>query len=179
MSEYVDLARAAIAAGLAGEPPSELTGPAASGTLAAPGAAFVTLTINGRLRGCIGSLAPRRPLGQDIAAHARAAAFSDPRFAPLAPDEFPAVQIEVSILSPATPLAVASRSEAEARLRPAIDGVVLTSGSHRATFLPQVWEQLPEPHLFLSQLLAKAGLEPSSWPADITLATYTVQAHTQ
>lgn len=173
MSRWTAAARAAIARELGVEGPP---GPAADGDLAAPGAAFVTLTIGGRLRGCIGSLTPRRPLGEDIAANALAAAFSDPRFPPVSPAEYGALDVEVSVLSPATRLPVASRAEAIARLRPGIDGVILTSGLHRATFLPQVWEQLPDPDAFLSHLLAKAGLAPHSWPEGTTLDVYTVSA---
>ncbi len=143
--------------------------------LAEPGAAFVTLTENGRLRGCIGSLAPRRPLGDDVAANARAAAFDDPRFPPLSRDELDRIRIEVSVLSPLTPLPVASEAEALARIRPHVDGLVLEWGRHRGTFLPQVWEDLPLPHDFLTHLKLKAGLPSDFWDDDVRLSRYHVE----
>lgn len=134
--------------------------------LAEPAATFVTLRTGKDLRGCIGSLDPRRPLGLDVASNARAAAFSDPRFAPLAASEFVAIRIEVSVLSPRTPIEAADESDAAARLRPGVDGVYLECEGRAATFLPQVWESLPEPGQFLGQLKAKAGLAPDHWSED-------------
>lgn len=183
MSELTSIAREAIAARLgtpgpgAPEPGTAREPHPGQPDLTEPGASFVTLTIGGRLRGCIGSLTARRPLGQDIAANARAAAFSDPRFPPLGAEELQSVAVEVSVLSPPVPLPVASRAEAERALAPGRDGVVLISGPHRATFLPQVWDQLPQPADFLSHLLAKAGLPPDSWPEGTRLETYTVTAY--
>jgi hypothetical protein len=142
--------------------------------LAEPGATFVTLTRGGELRGCIGSLEPHRPLGEDVRANARAAAFRDPRFPPLAAAELPRVTIEVSLLGPAVPLAVTSEAEALARLRPERDGVILEYGEARATFLPQVWEQLPDPRSFVAHLKQKAGLPPSFWSPELRLWTYEV-----
>jgi uncharacterized protein len=136
--------------------------PAASGSpaLRAPGASFVTLTQAGRLRGCIGSLEAWRPLADDVCANAVAAAFADPRFAPLAAEELPATRVEVSLLTPAEPIVFAGEDELLASLRPGVDGVILECGGRRATFLPQVWQQLPEPRQFLAQLKRKAGLAP-------------------
>jgi AmmeMemoRadiSam system protein A len=148
--------------------------------LAAPGATFITLTLGGELRGCIGSLEAQRSLGQDVWENARAAAFRDPRFPPLAKEELPRVAIEVSLLGPAVPLPARSEAEALARLRPGRDGVVLEYSGEvgrrgaSATFLPQVWEQLPEPASFLAQLKRKAGLPPSFWSPEIRLSTYEV-----
>lgn len=139
-----------------------------------PGASFVTLTLDGRLRGCLGSLAAVRPLGEDVEQNARAAALRDPRFSPLTRAEADVVEIEVSVLSPVTPLPVADRAEAAARLRPGVDGVVLTCGGRRATLLPQVWRALPDPDRFLDALLRKAGLPEGWWRDDVTLGTYTV-----
>lgn len=140
------------------------------------GACFVTLHLDGRLRGCIGSLTATRPLRDDVVENARAAAFGDPRFPPLTPTEFPRTRIEVSVLSPPVPMPVASRQEARERLTPGVDGVVLEWGGHRATFLPQVWEQLPDPETFLSHLLRKAGLPGDFWADDLRLYQYTVTA---
>ncbi len=139
-----------------------------------PGAVFVTLTRNGRLRGCIGSLEAWRPLAEDVRENALAAAFRDPRFKPLAADELPAIRVEVSLLE--APVAIHCRDEADAlaRLRPGVDGVILSAGRHRATFLPQVWEQLPEPAAFLAHLKEKAGLPASYWGPDVRLERYAV-----
>ena len=142
-----------------------------------PGASFVTLKKGGRLRGCIGSFAAQRPLLEDVRANAVAAATRDPRFAPMTPDELPAVAIEVSILSAPRPLQVSSLAEAYAALRPGVDGVNLETGAYRrATLLPQMWQQLPDPAQFLSHLWLKAGLAPGIWPEGTTLQTYTVRA---
>jgi AmmeMemoRadiSam system protein A len=139
-----------------------------------PGASFVTLTQDGALRGCIGSLTAYRPLAEDVAANARAAAFRDPRFAPLTADELARTRIEVSRLAPAQPLLCRDEAEALALLRPHVDGVILSTGRHRATFLPQVWEQLPDPAVFLAQLKQKAGLAADYWAADLRLERYAV-----
>ena len=139
------------------------------------GACFVTLTRNGTLRGCIGSLEAHRPIGDDLRGNALAAALRDPRFPPLTAAELPQIEIEVSILGEAQPLAFASEAEALAQLRPGIDGVILSAGGRRATFLPQVWEQLPEPADFLARLKQKAGLPASYWGPDVRLAVYPVQ----
>lgn len=139
-----------------------------------PGASFVTLTRNGALRGCIGSLQAQRRLLDDLRANAVAAALRDPRFAPLAPHELGAVRIGVSLLSPMEPMAVRDEADALARLRPGIDGLVFACGARRSTFLPQVWEQLAAPREFLGQLKAKAGFAPDFWSAEVRLQRYTV-----
>jgi AmmeMemoRadiSam system protein A len=140
-----------------------------------PGATFVTLTRNGELRGCIGSLEAQRALIDDVQSNARAAAFKDPRFPPLSRDELPGTRVEVSLLSPAQPMRCSSEADALAQLRPGIDGVILEHGWHRATFLPQVWEQLPEPRQFMAHLKRKAGLAADFWADDLRLATYQVE----
>ncbi|MGQ9723895.1 MAG: AmmeMemoRadiSam system protein A [Tepidimonas sp.] len=142
--------------------------------LDAPGASFVTLTQRGDLRGCIGSLRAQRSLREDVRANAVAAAFDDPRFPPLTAQEWPATEVEVSVLSAPQPLPVHSRDEALRALRPGVDGVVFHWGPYRSTFLPQVWAQLPEPDAFLRHLVAKAGLPPDFWDADVRLERYTV-----
>lgn len=144
--------------------------------LDAPGATFVTLKRDGRLRGCIGSLEARRPLREDCADRARAAALNDPRFRPLTRDEYEGLEVEVSVLSPAEPIVFTSEDDALAQLRPGIDGVLLEIGRHRATFLPQVWNQLPEPRQFLAALKRKAGLSEGFWDESICLSRYTVRA---
>lgn len=143
--------------------------------LHAPGATFVTLTQRGHLRGCIGSLSAYRPLIDDVRENACAAAFSDPRFQPVNSKEFAGLRIEVSLLTPSTPLAFRDEADALAQLRPEIDGVILRLHHHRATFLPQVWEQLPDPGVFMAHLKQKAGLPAHFWSKDIVLERYQVK----
>jgi AmmeMemoRadiSam system protein A len=166
------LARNAIAEKLGVAPAAE---PAACPELAQSGAVFVTLTKNGELRGCIGSLEARRPLRDDLTANARAAAFSDPRFDPLQAAELPGIRVEVSLLNAPQPMTYTSEADAVAQLRPNVDGVILEYGRHRGTFLPQVWEGLPEPRQFMAQLKRKAGLPPDFWSNEIKLSRYQVE----
>ncbi len=121
-------------------------------------ATFVTLNLNGNLRGCIGSLLPQRALFDDIVYNAKAAAFKDPRFPPLSQDEFKNIEIEISILTIPTPLSYKNTSDLKDKLKIGIDGVILKEGSYQATFLPSVWEQLPNFELFFAHLCQKAGL---------------------
>ena len=139
------------------------------------GAVFVTLTEGDHLRGCIGSIEAHRPLIDDLLANAYAAAFRDPRFAPMTASEWPEVQVEVSLLSPPQAISYADEADALRQLRPGIDGVILEHGWHQATFLPQVWNQLPEPALFLGQLKRKAGFSPDFWATDLCLSRYSVE----
>ena len=127
------------------------------------GASFVTLTKYGQLRGCIGSLEPRRSLVLDVRENAISAAFHDPRFPPVRPDELGVLDIEVSVLSPPQTLSYDGPDDLIARLRPGMDGVVIERGRNRATFLPQVWEKLPDPHEFLQHLCLKAGLSANAY----------------
>jgi len=139
------------------------------------GASFVTLKLDGELRGCIGTIDPRRPLGDDVAHNARAAAYQDPRFPTVTPAERIRLEIEVSVLSQREPMAVATEAEAAAQLRPGVDGVYLEYEYLRSTFLPQVWESLPDPREFLSELRRKAGLPGHFWNPGIRLSRYTVE----
>lgn len=138
------------------------------------GASFVTLTIEGRLRGCIGSIEPRRPLGEDLRHNACMAALRDPRFAALRPEELEAVRFGVSVLGPRTPLQFSTESEARAQLRPGVDGLILSCEGRRGVFLPQVWDQLPAPRDFLDQLKRKAGLPTSFWSPALKLERFEV-----
>jgi uncharacterized protein len=164
-------ARNAIAAELGAPTTPEPDDPA----LRQPGATFVTLTQDGHLRGCIGSLEANRPLDADVRANARAAAFGDPRFAPLRPSELQRTRVEVSLLSPAVPIEFTDESDAVTKLRPGVDGVILEWDGRRGTFLPQVWESLREPHLFLNLLKQKAGLPADFWAPGVRLHRYEVQ----
>lgn len=143
--------------------------------LGQPGACFVTLTRGGRLRGCIGTLEAHRTLGADLLANAVNAAMRDPRFPPVSREELAELAIEVSILSPPRPFPYDSPEDLLARLQPGVHGVILSLGGRRATFLPQVWEQLPDPHQFLEHLCHKAGLGGGCWRQGVTIQVYTVE----
>jgi len=134
-----------------------------SSRLQQDGASFVTLTRHGMLRGCIGALEAYQPLVQDVCEHAEAAALEDYRFPPVQPDEVTHLEIEISVLTPSIPFQYETTEDLEKNLRPGIDGVVLHYGARRATFLPQVWEQLPEPAEFLSHLCTKMGSPGNLW----------------
>lgn len=140
-----------------------------------PGATFVTLTQEGQLRGCIGTLEAHRSLAEDLEHNALAAAFEDSRFPPLVEEELDRTRVEVSILSKPEPMRFKDEADALAQLRPGVDGVILEAGWHRATFLPQVWEQLPDPAKFMIHLKHKAGLASDYWSEDLHLSRYTVE----
>jgi MEMO1 family protein len=138
------------------------------------GASFVTLMRHGQLRGCIGSLQAHRPLLEDVKANAKAAAFLDPRFQPLTQTEFATTYVEVSLLSPSEPIAFESEEHALRLIRPGLDGLIVEHGGKRGTFLPQVWESIPDPIQFLRHLKQKAGLDADFWAPDVLLSRYTV-----
>lgn len=142
--------------------------------LATPAATFVTLKKAGELRGCIGSLERRRPLGVDVRENALAAAFRDPRFPPLDDREFESTSIEISLLSPDERIDAATEQGVLARLRPGVDGVIVQHGSQRATFLPQVWESIPDRRAFLAALKHKAGLPEDFWSPQLNVSRYAV-----
>jgi AmmeMemoRadiSam system protein A len=142
--------------------------------LDAPGATFVTLTQQGELRGCVGTLEARWSLQRDVEQNAFAAAFQDPRFAPLRAGELPYTRIEVSLLSSPVPLSFADEDDLLQRLRPGIDGVVLEWRGRRATFLPQVWDHLSDPREFIAALKDKAGVTEKFWHDGIRVSRYAV-----
>lgn len=143
--------------------------------LCQPGAAFVTLTLNGQLRGCIGHLEAIQALVQDVIENARLAAFNDPRFAPLTQKEFNEITISISILSASRPMQFTSEQDLLSQIRPGIDGLILEEGGYRGTFLPSVWESLPEPGEFLHHLKQKAGLHETYWSDSVQVSRYTTQ----
>lgn len=169
----LDAAAAAIADRLCGRPTSVERAADLSPTLRREGASFVTLQRDGQLLGCIGTLEARRPLIDDVRHNAVAAAFDDPRLPALTPDDFRAMSIKVSLLSPLEPLPVSSRDELRSAVRPRVDGLLIVAGWRRGTFLPSVWEQLPDPDDFLDALWQKAGLRPGAWPRDLRVWRYT------
>ena len=164
------IARAAIAARVGIEHPVA----ADADWLQAGGATFVTLMQEERLRGCIGTLRAARTLLEDVRHNAVAAAFHDPRFKPLTREEYATIAVEISVLSPLTPMQFADERDALAQLRGGVDGLVFEYGHHRSTFLPQVWEAYPQPSEFLGHLKYKAGLPPDFWDAEVKLARYVV-----
>jgi AmmeMemoRadiSam system protein A len=138
---------------------------------------FVTLTMEGRLRGCIGHIIPQEPLIEGVKLNAIQAAFRDPRFRPLSKGEIDRVKIEVSILTEPMPLPYSDGDDLKHKLRPGTDGVIIKKGYQQATFLPQVWEQLPEREDFLTHLCLKAGLSGDAWKHEkLHVSTYQVQA---
>ncbi|HEX4780107.1 MAG TPA: AmmeMemoRadiSam system protein A [Usitatibacter sp.] len=146
--------------------------------LAELAATFVTLRDEmGELRGCIGTIDPHRSLGDDVWHNAIAAAYRDPRFPPLDAREIGSTSVEVSVLTPRVPFAVGSEAEAVDRLAPGADGLVLEYLQHRATFLPQVWENISDPLDFLCELRRKAGLPARFWHPDVKLSRYGVEKH--
>ncbi len=157
------LARQALEAAVRGEKLASLDWQALPERLQEPGATFVTLTRRGELRGCIGVLEARQPLAEDVREHAIAAALEDYRFPPVQPFELPEIDIEISHLTPPIDLEYNSPQDLLALLRPRVDGVTLIDGWKRATFLPQVWEKIPDPSLFLSQLCMKMNTAPDHW----------------
>jgi AmmeMemoRadiSam system protein A len=145
--------------------------------LRAPGASFVTLTKHGALRGCIGTIEARLPLAEDVRRRAVDAATRDYRFPPVCAQELALIRIEVSVLSAPEPLSYRNPQEIPHLLRPGTDGVVLVSGMRRSTFLPQVWERVPEPERFLQMLCQKAGLASDAWRHEsLHLLTYQVHS---
>ena len=139
-------------------------------------ATFVTLHEMGQLRGCIGSLRALRPLVEDVCENAYAAAFRDPRFNPVDAAELDKLQISISILTPASEMSFTSEQDLIAQLRPGVDGLILRDGHRKGTFLPSVWEQLPQPTEFLQHLKLKAGLPMDYWSDSIQVSRYETES---
>lgn len=139
------------------------------------GASFVTLERDGRLLGCIGTLEAYQPLAADIVEHTLAAAYRDPRFTPVTPQDIHALDFEVSVLTPLTRLDVNNLTELKALLRPGVDGLFVRSGYHRGTLLPSVWDDLPQTDQFIAATWRKAGLRPGDWPDDLEVFCYEVE----
>ena len=158
------IAREAIEHAVRGETPARLDLSMLTPALREEGASFVTLTIHGQLRGCIGALEAYQPLADDVHEHAVAAALEDPRFPQVREDELSRIQIEVSRLTRPVPLEYKDADDLLSRLRPHVDGVILKEAyGRRATFLPQVWEKIPDPSDFLDNLCYKMGSNKNLW----------------
>ena len=152
------IARDSIAHGLDSASPLPVVVSDYDQALQAVRASFVTLNIEEQLRGCIGALEAKLPLVEDVAQHSFAAAFQDPRFPRLSRSEFPCLEVHISILTPSEAIQFNGEADLLGKLRPGIDGLIIAQGSRRATFLPSVWESLPDPAQFLAHLKTKAGL---------------------
>lgn len=156
-SLLLELARRSIACGLDRHRPAPAQQEVSSPRLLQPQATFVTLTLQGQLRGCCGTLEPQRSLLDDVWQNAWASAYGDPRFCPVSTTELGSLDVAISVLTALEPIAASSESELIAALEPGVDGLVLRYGAARATFLPSVWQSLPEPREFVAQLKRKIG----------------------
>jgi len=169
------MAREAMEHGVRGEDLPKLKKETLSPHLQEQGASFVTLTIRGQLRGCIGTLEAHQSLAEDVREHAVAAALEDPRFPPVGENELSRIQIEVSRLTRPIPLAYGTAEDLVSKLRPHVDGVILKDGYRRATFLPQVWEKIPDVAEFLNNLCYKMGVNENIWRSKhLDVLTYQV-----
>lgn len=168
----LDLARSTIAHGVAHGRPAPVHTLTYPVELRSPAATFVTLNSEGQLRGCVGTLYPVRPLVEDVAHNAYAAAFHDPRFEPVTQEELDRISPSISLLSPPMRMEVETEAELTAALRPGEDGLILEEGRYRSTFLPAVWESLPEPPEFLAHLKRKAGLPANYWSPTMKFYRY-------
>lgn len=168
----LDLAKSSIQHGLQTGSPLKINLTKYPAELTEQRATFVTLHRHLQLRGCIGMLEAARPLAEDIAENAFSAAFKDPRFPPLAAHELTDLEIHLSILTLAEPVSFTSEQDLLEQLQPDIDGLILEEGFRRGTFLPSVWESLPEPEQFLRHLKQKAGLAPDYWSINIRIYRY-------
>jgi len=172
----VELARESIQRGLMTGRPLQPDPRTDEAELLEPGASFVTLEIKRELRGCIGTLEPGRPLLIDVSENAFRAAFRDPRFPPLHHDEYRVLSVQVSVLNLPEPMAVESEADLVRQLQPGVDGLTLSDGERRATFLPSVWEQLNDAHEFVLHLKRKGGWSLDYWGPEIIAERYTVES---
>ncbi len=166
------LADLGVRAGLAGQPAPKVDPETLAPVLRAPHGVFVTLEVDGQLNGCIGSIVPAEPLGAAVAELAWRSAFADPRLPPLTADDYPSLEFKLSLISPLEPVPAGSEPELLANVEAGVDGVLIRHGEVSGTFLPAVWEKLPDPLTFLRHLEAKAGLRPGDWPAGMQAWRY-------
>jgi AmmeMemoRadiSam system protein A len=177
--ELLRLARASIEHGLVHERPVPVDVAELPRALAATAATFTTLRLRGQLRGCCGTLEAVRPLAEDVAHSAFRAAFRDMRFDPVGEHELEAIRLEVSVLSPLEPVPFSGETDLLSRLTPGIDGLVISAEGRRATFLPKVWEMLPDPRLFLRALKTKCGLPEKYWSERLEFQRYRTTCYTE
>ena len=172
----VDIALRSIQHGLDSYGPEPVDALLYSSALQQHRGTFVTLERYGQLRGCIGTLDAYQPLIVDVAVQAHAAAFHDPRSPPLSNSEFRGLEQHIAVFSPPEPPSFRSEADLLGQLRPGVDGLILMCGEQRATFLPAVWESLPEPDQFLIHLKQKAGFDSSFWSKDVRAERYTTES---
>jgi len=171
----LDVAKKSIAHGLKENRPLKISAKDFEKELKEKRATFITLHIGDALRGCIGMLEAMRPLIEDVAENAYAAAFRDPRFRPLSNEELDQLKISISILSPSEPIKFSSEEDLISQIRPGVDGLILEEGMNRGTFLPSVWESVKTAKEFLQHLKMKAGLSPDYWSETIKMRRYTTE----
>ncbi|MEA3303092.1 MAG: AmmeMemoRadiSam system protein A [Pseudomonadota bacterium] len=177
--QLLQVARESIEYGLGHRHTMPIDADAYDEQLLQQGGSFVTLHKKAALRGCIGTLQPYQPLVKDVAEHARAAAFSDPRFPPVGADELADIVISVSVLGDPDAIGFSDEDDLISQLRPSQDGLILEEGGARGTFLPSVWESLPQPRPFLQQLKRKAGLPLDYWSDSLRFSRYTTQSFSE
>jgi len=171
-STLIEVARDSIEHGLRNGRPLDVSPCDHHPDLQVARASFVTLHRKGRLRGCVGHLEAIQALVVDVAQNAFAAAFQDARFKPLGQQQWPAVRLHLSILTPPEPIDCRDQADLLDQLRPGEDGLILQDGAQRGTFLPAVWESLPDPTDFLTELKRKAGLAPDHWSDRLEVFRY-------
>lgn len=171
----LQLAREAIRSRLTGESGFNVNSEQFSNHLTEQRASFVTINLDGQLRGCIGSLVAHRPLVLDVAHNAQASAFKDPRFPQLTMAEYQGVDIHISILGKPWPVHVSSSEDLIRKIQPGVHGLIIKESGHQATYLPSVWEQLPDPNQFVSELRRKAGLSVDDWTDETEVLFYTTE----
>ena len=172
----LDIAWSSIRHGLEQNTPLKLNPKDYPADLQVHSACFVTLSLQGELRGCIGHLEAQMPLAADVAENAFSAAFRDPRFPPLSERELKKLEIHISILTPSEPMQFDSEADLLGKIKPGIDGLILVEGRHRGTFLPAVWESLPDPDSFLRHLKQKAGLPDDYWSDTLEVFRYETES---
>jgi len=174
--QLLNLAEASIRYGLIHQRPQPIILTEYPERLRQPGACFVTLKRHGNLRGCIGSIEAHRPLVEDVAHNAWAAAFIDNRFPPLASSELHELELDISVLTSPKPMCFSTESDLLAQLKPGVDGLVIEDEGCSGTFLPSVWESLPKPADFLCHLKMKAGLPPDHWSNTVQISCYQTES---
>lgn len=170
------IARDSIQNGLQNHHPLPITLAEVSPPLKKKAATFVTLTLNSTLRGCIGSVVATQPLITDIANNAFNAAFNDPRFSPITAQDLPELSIQISILSTTSKIAHQDEQDLINTITPHVDGIILKDQGRSSTFLPAVWEQLPDPSDFIAHLKLKAGFSQDYWSETLEVYRYSVES---
>jgi len=178
-TELLRLARGSIEYGLIHSEPLPVDCDELPQVLTEPGATFTTLRFEAELRGCRGTLKAVHPLAEDVTRSAFLAAFRDPRFDPVGEDELDAIRLEVSVLSALESIPATDEADLLDRLTPGTDGLVIFADGRRATFLPQVWETLPDPRQFLAALKAKCGLADDYWSEQLEFQRYRTTSYAE